>query len=129
MMLTKAEQREAKKFAAGVWALLRKDSVTGVETWVQKEPLTGSSGYKLNVIETQPNTPAILDHNARIKDAQGADWTKREHGAIVASVPITIDNELKRQCGWDGFQYDREKYRKLLNDRDFRKLRTVDGNY
>ena len=127
-MLTKAEQREAKKFAAGLWSLLRYDPESGVETWVQKEPRS-DGGYALHVMEVQKNIPEILDHNAKIKSAQGSDWTKRKHGAVVASVPIAIDNELKRQCGLEGGEYDKKKYRQLINDSDYSKLRTVDGKY
>lgn len=126
-MLTKEEQKQAKAFAAGVWALLRYDPDTKVETWVKKLPING--GYKLEVMEVQKDIPQILDENTAIKSSQGADWAKAKHGSIVARVPIAIDNELKRQCGFDGVEYDKKKMNKILNDRDFSKLRTVDGRF
>lgn len=127
-MLTKEEQKQAKAFAAGMWSLLRYDPETQVETWVQKEHISGG-GYKLHVMEVQKNIPEILEHNDLIRAGQGDNWAKQKHGAVVASVPIAIDNELKRQCGWDGMEYDKKKMNKILNDRDYSKLKTVNGRF
>ena len=125
--LTKAEQYHAKRFAAGVWSLLRRCEITGIETWVKKENQPGG-GYTLEVMERQDNEP-ILEYNAQLRSAQGSDWTKRKHGAIVSSVPISLHTQLKKDCGFDGFEYDRKKMKQKLNDSDFSKLRTVDGKF
>lgn len=119
-MLTKAEMREAKKYASGVWAVLRYDAELGITTWVKRE------GNTIRFMETQ-DASQIVDENATLR-ANWDGWEGRKHGAVVARVPIVTDNEIKRRCGYDGAEYDKKKYNQILNDIDFRKLRTGGGS-
>ena len=107
--------------------MLRYEPEAGIETWVMKEP-DSKGGYKLRVMERQDNAP-VLEYNDQLKSVQGTDWAKRKYGAIVSSVPVTLHTQLKKDCGFDGFEYDKKKMTKILNDRDFSKLKTVDGHF
>lgn len=119
-MLTKAEQREAKKYASGQWAIFRYCAETGITTWIKRENPT-----TIRFMETQ-ECSQILDENAYLR-TNWDSWQGRKHGAVVARIPIVTDNELKRRCGYDGAEYDKKLYNKLLNDLDYRKLRTGGG--
>lgn len=120
-MLTKAEQREAKKYATGMWAILRYEAETGITTWVKRE-----DAKTIRFIETQDSSQ-ILEENAYLH-ANWDGWQGRKHGAVVARIPIVEDNALKIKCGYDGAEYDKKKYNQLLNDIDYRKLRSGGGS-
>lgn len=120
-MLTKLEQREAKKYASGVWAIFRYEAETGITTWVKRE-----SPSIIKFIETQDSTQ-IVEENAYLR-TNWDGWQGRKHGAVVARIPIVTDNALKIRCGYDGAEYDKKKYNELLNDIDYRKLRTGGGS-
>lgn len=120
-MLTKREMREAKKYASGVWAVLRYDAELGITTWVKRESPT-----VIKFMETQ-DCSQIVEENTYLRNNWDS-WNGRKHGAVVARVPIVTDNELKIKCGYDGSEYDKKKYNSLLNDIDYRKLRTGGGS-
>ena len=48
-------------------------------------------------------------------------------GAVVASIPIPVYNEMRKQAGWDGSEYDQVKFNRMLNDPDNRAWRTGGG--
>lgn len=57
-------------------------------------------------------------------------WSAAKQGAVVARVPLILDNELKKKAGYDptkGGDYDQDKYNSFLDDIDYRHLRTGGG--
>lgn len=124
-MLTKREQYEASKYATGAWAVLRYDAEIGITTWVRREEL-GNGKSKIHFMETQDATQ-IIDENKHLANSWDG-WANKKHGAVVARIPIVTDNEFKRRSGYDGSEYDQKQYNKLLNDIDYRKLRTGGGS-
>lgn len=69
-----------------------------------------------------------LRQNAEL-DRDWSGWNGKDVG-LVASIPEQVHTHLIKQCGFDakaGGQYDRKKYVKLLNDIDYKKLRTGGG--
>ena len=119
-MLTKAEQREAKKYATGEWAVIRHCSITEITTWMKRE------GDKIIFRETQPQAYQILEENKYLAN-NWSGWSGKKHGAVVARIPIALDNELKRKCGYDGAGYDKDKMKRLLNDSEYAAFRTGGG--
>lgn len=124
-MLTKAEQREATKYATGAWAVLRYDATCGITTWVRREDL-GNGKSRVHFIETQDATQ-IVEENKHLSNSWEG-WAGRKHGAVVARIPIVEHNRLMRECGYDGAEYDKDKMKKLLNDGDNAAFRTGGGS-
>lgn len=120
-MLTEAEIRQAKTYASGDWALLSYDALTQVSVWIRRE------GTKIRFRETQPVDTLIDVNKERKNDWQGWTRQKKKDGHIVASIPITVYNEMVKKCGHDGGQYDQAKFNKLLNDSDYSAWRTGGG--
>lgn len=122
--LTPDEILHAKRYANGSWALLRRQADTGIETHVRKEDL-GNGKYKLHFRETQPCAPVIEENKFLANEWSG--WAGKNHGAVVARVPVVEWNAMKLKCGWDGGEYDARKMNKLLNDGDYAAFRTGGG--
>ncbi|NBW14256.1 MAG: hypothetical protein EBR82_40290, partial [Caulobacteraceae bacterium] len=99
-MLTEAQIRQAKTYASGEWALLSYDALTEVSVWIRRE------GTKIRFRETQPVEPIIEFNKDRKNEWTGWSRDKLKTGHIVASIPITVYNEMTKKCGIDGGQYD-----------------------
>jgi hypothetical protein len=82
---------------------------------------------KLHVQHSQlkEDVDAILERNKAMQNS----WKGRFGDDLItqtASVPIILHEQFKKQCGFqEGHGYDTDKYRKLLNDPDYRYLKTV----
>lgn len=101
------------------------------------DPLTGRKKYckiddgLIHIRETMP-VDAILETNKReANDWQSnGGWSAAKRGAVVARVPLILDNQLKKAAGYDPTKsglYDKDKYNALLDDIDYRHLRTGGG--
>lgn len=110
------------------WTLFEYDPVTQRRKYMK---ITGSGASQLlHVRETMP-CDAIIEANkveANEWKAKGG-WKAAKHGAVVARVPVTLENEFKRMSGYEPRtgQYDRNKYNAILDDSDYRHLRTGGG--
>ena len=122
--LTPFEKQQAAAYTSGEWSQLSYDDLTGVETWIRRD------GNKLHVRELirQELVDQMMDQNS-IARSQWTSWSDKRHkeGALVASIPIPIHRQMMRECGWQNGDYDRAKYRRMLNDMDNAKFRLVDG--
>jgi hypothetical protein len=105
------------------WYLLKHDPETGARVEAKYDSLTGA----VTIRESQPIEP-ILEQNL-VDRNEWTGWRGKKHGAIVSRIPVKIHNELKKQSGFDGVEYDRKYMNKLLQDRDYRKLQVVPGRY
>ena len=119
--LTPEEKRQAALYAGGDWALLSRDGLTRLQTWIRRD------GNKLHVREVQPVTD-IVDQAARMRSAW-TGWHDKKHavGAIVAALPLPVYRRMMTACGYQNGAYDTRKYRRLLNDGDYSKFKTIDG--
>ena len=117
--LTEAEKANAKAYASGEWGRLSYDALTGVEVWIKRE------GSKLHVREMQ-RVDDIIEHNNKAR-AEWSGWSNNKAGAVTASIPNVIWQKMIRACGYDGSDYDRKKYRKMLNDSDYSKFKIASG--
>ena len=62
-------------------------------------------------------------------ESNWSGWRGKDVG-MVASIPQQVYGNLVKECGFDpkrGGHYDRKKFTKLLNDIDYKKLRTGGG--
>lgn len=78
-------------------------------------------------VQPKEVTDAIIDFNV----AQQNAW-KGNFGSDVITqtsrLPIPIHRQIMEQCGYQpGHGYDEVKFKKILNDRDYYKLKTVPG--
>ena len=108
--------------------------------FVQYDPITMQSLYMKregDLLHFQKRIPMwlaeqMLDENkqkAKDFDDNGG-WKGAKYGAVVANIPDHIENNLKRQCGFDPTKsgwYDKDKYDSILDDIDYSKLRTGGG--
>jgi len=106
----------------------------GRSVYKKFNPLTGVGSYlefdhntkKVTVGKIQ-DVQAIIDHNkARQNDfaGYGGKTFVRTH-----AVPMVVDAELKKKSGYNTAtgDYDADAYKKLLNDSDYKYLKTVPG--
>lgn len=104
---------------------LDRDPITGISHWVSTDEETGITSYGAD-----QNMDAILDLNQAEYNADHGrfgEWTK------VASIPMVAFAQIVATgaIGEDGEVRDdvelRKALRKVLNDSDWRKLRTRPG--
>lgn len=97
-------------------------------------PLTGVGSYlefdhntrRVTVGKIQ-DVQAIIDHNKALQN--DFDGYRGKSFVRTHAVPIVVDAELKKRSGHDHATgaYDADKYRQLLNDADYKYLKTVPG--
>lgn len=107
------------------WMFLEYDPITMKSIYVR------SVGDKIQVKETIPMWLAqrMLDENKR-RANEFTGWAGKKNGGVVAAVPGFMDAHLKSLSGFDptkGGEYDKDRYNSLLDDSDYRHLRTGGG--
>jgi hypothetical protein len=81
------------------------------------------------VIETAQDVEAIIDNNKRLANDNDGYSPSRELRRIAA-IPLVIVEKWRNELGVNIFNKDHEpKVRALLNDPDWRYLRTSPGRY
>ena len=69
---------------------------------------------------------AILDRNVAIQNDFGGYKNKQMYQGT--SLPITVHKQVMKACGFKpGQGYDEKKFKQIINDRDYYKLKTVPG--
>lgn len=101
------------------------------------DPLTQRRKYMkledglLHVRETMPVDAVIESNKREANDWQArGGWKAAKKGAVVARVPLILDNAWKKASGFDptkGGTYDADKYNSFLDDIDYRHIRTGGG--
>ncbi len=124
--LTAEEKTAAATYASGEWAMLSRDDLTKIEVWIKRE------GNLLRVREIQPQevSQGVIDHNTAARSYwQGWSAKANRVGAAVTSIPTTIWHNMVRACGYEAGSgdYDRKKFRRMINDGDYAKFKLVDG--
>lgn len=104
------------------WHLFDHDILTG-----RKKYMKIDDGL-LHIRETMPVDAIFEENKAEANNWQG--WSAAKYGAVVAKVPLILDNNLKKAAGYDprkGGWYDQDKYNSFLDDSDYRHVRTGGG--
>lgn len=101
------------------------------------DPITQRKKYMkiedglLKIRETMPVDAVIEANKIEANDWQSkGGWAAATRGAVVARVPLILDNAWKKASGYNphsGGEYDRDKYNSFLDDIDYRHLRTGGG--
>lgn len=82
------------------------------------------------VIETKQDISDILEQNKKEYNSydERAKWSDHLFGNKVASIPLTVIDELNKQGIMRGFAVlDEKRFRAWLNERDNRVFRTRTG--
>ena len=82
------------------------------------------------IIETKQDISAILEQNKKEYNSydERAKWSDHLFGNKVASIPLTVIDELNKQGIMRGFAVlDEKRFRAWLNERDNRVFRTRTG--
>lgn len=118
--LTDFEKYQAHLMAKNEWGLLSYRADSGISIYVRKD----ENGI-IHIREDQPVQP-IIDENKALAN-QWDGWKGKTFGAVVSRIPTVIYNRLKKECGFDGVQYDQKAMNKKLNSSDYAYLRTGGG--
>ncbi len=107
------------------WHLFDYDPIT------QRRKYMKMADGSLHIRETMP-VEAVLEANKRDANSwqDNGGWKAAKRGAVIARVPLILDNEWKKAAGYDpkkGGTYDRDKYSSFLDDIDYRHIRTGGG--
>lgn len=101
------------------------NGATGVTHHIIVDEGSGESWVESSL--PQANLDAILDNNAAMATHNDGYSESREFGRI-ASIPMAMVHHFREHEGWDPLspEFD-DKFTRLLNDSDYRKLRTGGG--
>lgn len=70
---------------------------------------------------------SALDRNVAMQNAAKASF-RDDYVTQAASLPIAVHRQIMAACGFQpGQGYDEKKFRAILNDRDYYKLKCVPG--
>lgn len=87
------------------------------------------AGTDTATIQRQVDVQPIIDANKRLYN-EGDGFNKARDGRRIATIPSIVVDKWKRELGVDVFNKDHEKaVKRLLNDPDWRYLRTAPGCY
>lgn len=109
--------------------LIGVDAFSGIKTYHDYD----HSSRKTVLIREHDNVEPVLDANK----AQFNDGTMKAHGMKesflkVASIPMIVIEKMRNEHGVDVFSDDpdqKKRLMKLLNDPEYRYLRTASGKY
>lgn len=96
----------------------------GNEQFIGSDSLTG----EVKLVTKYADAKEITDQNARLRTAghgNGKDWK------LSASIPLSLIMKWKVEEGVDAFSNDpahRAKFKRLLNDHQYKLLRIWEGN-
>lgn len=80
-------------------------------------------------IETRSDVEPIIENNKRLAN-DGDGFTPSREMRRIASIPLVIAEKWRNELGVDIFNRDHEKkIKRLLNDPDWRFLRTSPGRF
>jgi hypothetical protein len=95
-----------------------------------RDSVVHSDGDGGIVIETKQDISAILEQNQKEYNSydERARWSDHLFGNKVASIPMTVIDELNKQGIMRGFAIlDEKRFKAWLNERDNRVFRTRTG--
>lgn len=98
-------------------------SSAGIDYETRTDEVTGDM-----IIRACQDVYEILELNQAMLTANSG-YTPDRALRRVGSIPALLRNKIMAEEGWDPWQPGKypERYRRLMNDIDFRKLRTAEG--
>jgi len=102
------------------------DQFSGIETWHEYDAVEN----KTIITETQDVGSLLKQNKAEYNDEEMKRRGMENEMLKVASVPLTVLMEWKTKHGVDAWDKNHtKKIMKLLNDPEYRYLRTASGRY
>jgi hypothetical protein len=102
--------------------LLNYDPITGLTLWHEYDPLTKDT--HIHTTYSHEQTDAVLDMNHRMANHDdGYDSTKSWRR--VAEIPMSVLHWFMVNKGIDLIRCDSKTLKRIMNDSDWRKLRTA----
>lgn len=125
-------------YARGADAAPRLESFEHLMQQAGEVPLFRTTGGAMYTTETDANGDLIIRGYQDVYEilelnqsmvTENAGYTQDKSFRRVASIPALIRNKIMAEEGWDPWQPAKypERYRRLMNDIDYRKLRTAPG--
>jgi hypothetical protein len=112
-----------RQIAPGVYQ--KWNALMGIRTTVTFSP----DGKTMHVRHDQPKKLIrdVLNRNVALQNS-GKSAHANDLITPVTSMPITVHKQVMQKCGFKpGQGYDVKKFRQIVNDRDYYKLKTVPG--
>jgi hypothetical protein len=111
---------EAAPERDGGWLLLKHNAVTGVSEWWKW------NGDGTATIRMTQDVEPILDSNQALANANDG-WSAAKDMRRIASIPyVVLEDFRKRGVNLLRPESDLETFKRIMNDSDYRKLRTAD---
>lgn len=106
------------------WRIFNYDPLTKTTTWFAHDP-----EKKKNFFKTEQDVTDILEHNQNLANHDDKGWTKSREWRRVAEIPLTTVMDLETKYGINNLFAEENQHilRRVLNDIDYRKLRTAPG--
>lgn len=102
------------------------NGATGVSHYIHVDDLTGE-GTMVESTMSEDTVAAILDNNGAMANHNDG-YSQSRDICRIASIPMAMVYHLREHEGWDPLSpFYSDKLTKLLNDSDYRKLRTGGG--
>lgn len=117
---------EYKKVGAGVWR--KWNPVQGIWSELRANYQGGKLvSYTVRRWHPPEILEAVLDRNVAMQNS----WKGKYGDDCVTqqtAIPIALHQQIMDKCGFQqGHGYDEKKFRQIMNDSDYRKLKTVPG--
>lgn len=98
-------------------------SSSGIDYETKTDELTGDM-----IVRACQDVYEILELNQAMF-VENSGYSSDKSMRRVASIPALLRNKIMAEEGWDPWQPGKypERYRRLMNDIDYRKLRTAEG--
>lgn len=110
-----------RKIAANTYH--RYNGLTQIHTIVEIEHI-GNGKANLKVKHVQ-EVEQMLENNVRLQnDFQGY---KGRDLVQATAIPLIEHRKIMKQCGFEKGQYDRKRFKQIINSSDYSKFRTVPG--
>jgi hypothetical protein len=104
----------------GGWMLLKRNAITGVSEWWKW------NGDGTATIRMTQDVEPILENNQALANS-GNGWSAAKDMRRIASVPsVVIEEFRKRGVNLLRPESDLKAFKRIMNDSDYRKLRTAD---
>lgn len=110
------------QIAPNVWQ--KWNPVLGIRTTLKRD------GDLYHVRHEQPkqNIQAILDLNVKQQNDRVGPIAYGDHMYQATRIPLVMHSQIMKMCGHKpGQGYDVQKFKKIMNDSDYSKLRCISG--
>jgi hypothetical protein len=99
------------------------DPITGLTTWHEYDHVTKDT--LIHTTYDHAQTDAVLDMNHRLQNLDDGGWDSTKSWRRVAEIPMSVIHWFMVHKKIDLLRCDSKTLKKIMNDSDWRKLRTA----